>query len=68
MTPYPVSNLYLKVVAQTVKSLDINPLRAGMFQTGHAGNRDGWVFSNIQNASGDYQVSVHSEKPETFEV
>ena len=35
---------------------------------GHSGQRDGWVFTNLQNAYGEYLVTVVSDAAEIFEI
>lgn len=67
-TPFPVGNLRIEVHGESIQEIDVNPMRAGMFQTGHAGNRPGYSFTNIPNASGNYGLSIRSQRPETFRV
>lgn len=64
-----VPNLYIAVHAPSITKMDAGPQRTGMSMTGHSGNRDGFAFTNLQNAYGLYKVSVLSKKPEAkFEV
>jgi hypothetical protein len=63
-----IPNLYLKVSATTIKSMEAIPQRTGGSMFGHSGTRDGYAFTNLQGAYGSYIVSSTSTKPEKFTV
>lgn len=68
VTPYPIGNLYLEARAQTVEEIDCLPMRTGGWMTGHSGKRDGFAFTNIPNAYGNYQLDVITSQPDKIQV
>ncbi len=67
-SPFPVANLYIEVHGQSIESLEVRPNRGGVFITGHSGKREGFAFTNIPNASGQYELRVVSKVAEQFTV
>lgn len=68
ITPFPIGNLYLEVHGKTIEEMHLSPMRSGAFHTGNAGKRDGFAFTNVPQAFGDYQLIIISSEPEIFEV
>jgi len=68
IAPYPVGNLALEVHAATIRSMDVNPMRSGIFMQGHSGTREGHCFTNIPQASRSYRLDLTTAKPERFEI
>lgn len=67
-TPFPVSNLYIEVHGNTITQLEVAPERSGVFVTGNSGNRPGFSFTNIPNASGRYTLKIWSTQQEQFSI
>jgi len=67
-TPFPVGNLYVGVRAKTVEEIELAPMRVGGAIYGHTGRRDGYAFTNLQNAYGDLQLDIISREPEQFHI
>ena len=67
-TSFPVGNLKIEVHGETIQEMDFTPARTGAFISGHSGNRQGFSFPNIPNASGKYWLKVRSSKAEQFSV
>ncbi len=63
-----LKNLYLEARAPSVVSLDAGPQRTGGFMTGHTGKRDGFAFTNLPDAWGQYMLVLLSQKPEKYEI
>jgi len=68
ISPYPVGNLYIEVRAQTIEEMDCMPMRAGGWMEGMSGKRDGYAFTNLQNAFGNYEVHVITSKAENLQL
>lgn len=57
-----IPNLYLQANAQTIESFDPSPQRIGVTMIGHSGKRDGFAFTNLQQAHGKYLLSIVTRK------
>ena len=68
ISPYPVGNLYVGVRAPEIEEMEVAPMRSTGFITGLEDNRDGYAFTNLPNAYGDYSLIIISEKPEKFVI
>jgi len=68
ITPHPVGNLYLEVRAQTIEEMDCLPMRSGGWMEGHSGKREGFIFTNIPNAFGNYQIDIITTQPDEIQV
>jgi len=65
---YPFSNLFFAAHAESIIELDISPMRAGIFMSGHSGKREGSHFTNIPNFQGKYLVIIKTSQPEKIEL
>lgn len=63
-----LKNLYLEARAPSIVSLEAGAQRTGMFMTGHTGKRDGFAFTNLPDAWGQYMLKILSQKPEKYEI
>ena len=63
-----IPNLYLQVSSPAITKMDVNPQRSGASISGHTGIRDGFAFTNLQNAYGSYKITALSKSPSVFEV
>ena len=52
----PVTNLFIRVDAASIVSMEAGPRRTGGFIAGHSGKREGWAFTNLPSANGQYDV------------
>lgn len=68
VTPYPIGNLYFEARAQTIEEVDCLPMRTGAWIGGHSGKRDGFAFTNIPNAFGNYQLDIITNQPDKIQV
>ncbi len=66
ITPHPVGNLYIGARAQTIKDMELIPMQSTMLISGHTGTREGYSFTNIPNAYGNYLLEIITSKPEKF--
>lgn len=69
-TEIPIKNLYVQANARRVIKMDVFPQRTGAAMFGHSGERDGFAFTNITDAYGDYKIRITTETPQeiTFEL
>lgn len=68
-SPYAIGNLYLEVRAKTIESMECSPRKGGAWIEGMSGKRDGLIFTNLQNAFGEYVILiVTSEADEEIEI
>lgn len=67
---FALPNLYLQINAKSIVDFDVMPQRMGGSMQGHTGDRDGFSFTNLQQAFGQYKIKVRTKKAEviTFEV
>ena len=63
-----INNLYLEVKAPSITRMEAAPQRSGLSMNGHSGVRDGFAFTNLQNAYGRYRITVYTRNPERFEI
>jgi hypothetical protein len=61
-------NLYLRVDAPSIVSLEVISEVSTMLITGHSATRDGWAFTNVPNANGAYQLIIIAKNKERCEV
>ena len=61
VTPYPAANLYLEARSEGIEEFDVSPMRGGMFSFGHTGKREGFCFTNVQQAYGEYSLTIRSK-------
>jgi len=66
--PYPVGNLYLQVHGRSIERLNVLKSTGGAFMVGHSGKREGYSFTNIPNAFGEYRLQILSGEAEQFEL
>lgn len=65
---YSVPAVRVTAYADSIQSLDVVPQRSGMHTFGHMGKRDGYHFTTIQNASGQYRIRVITSQPEQVKI
>ena len=63
-----LKNLYLEAKAPSITNLEVIPQRTGMSMSGHSGKRNGFAFTNILDAWGQYMLIILSQKPEKYEI
>ena len=68
VSPFPIPNLYIAVHAKTLLDMEVIPQRIGLLIQSHSGRREGYIFTNFPNFSGELELRVTSERPETFRV
>ncbi len=67
-TRYALPQLKVIAHAESIKSFDVTPQRAGMHMSGHAGAREGLHFETLQNVAGLYRIRVITGKPEAVKI
>ena len=65
---YPIPELRIVARANSIQSFDVVPQRGGMHMSGHSGKREGYHFTTLQYASGNYRVKVVTSEPETVKI
>lgn len=58
VSPHPVGNLYIAAHGKDVREVSLIPMRTGLSMSGPSGIREGYAFTNLQNAYGDLQIAV----------
>jgi hypothetical protein len=61
---YSLPSVVVTARAQTIQSLHVGMMRTGLQMTGHSGRREGYCFTTLLNAVGQYQVQVITAEPE----
>ena len=67
-TRYPIPQLGVVAHANSIQSLEVVPQAVGMFMVGHAGKREGYHFTTLQNAAGKYTIRVTTAEPEQVRI
>lgn len=62
-----LSNLYIQANANNIIGMDIAPQYNTMLMSGHSGKREEYVFDNIQNAYGDYKITIFTKEIQKIE-
>lgn len=58
ISPFPVQSLDIEAHAPDILDLEVGAQRAGVMNTGHAGKREGFNFTSVQNPIGQYRIIV----------
>ena len=65
---YPIPYLRVEVHGKTVENVELSPRRSGVSIGGPGGKREGYVFAELQNATGNLKLKVVTREFEKVEI
>jgi hypothetical protein len=68
VAPYPPANLALTARAPSIIQFDVQAQRSGISMLGNSGKRDGFCFTNLQQPSGQYLLTITTVAPERIAI